>query len=49
MGPNASCAETCTLAGFSQNLGVYAMATNGWSRLSGYDSSAVWAFVLAAQ
>jgi len=49
MGPNASCSETCTLAGFSQNLGVYAMATNGWSRLSGYDSYAVWAFVLAAQ
>ncbi len=37
----------CTVAGFSENLYVAAMATDGWSRLSGYDASAVRAFVLA--
>jgi len=39
----------CSVAGFSENLYVAAMATDGWSRLSGYDRSAVRAFVLAAQ
>jgi len=37
----------CTVAGFSENLYVAAMATDGWGRLSGYDASAVRAFVLA--
>ncbi|MBS1786989.1 MAG: hypothetical protein JST85_04670 [Acidobacteria bacterium] len=39
----------CPVAGFSENLYVAAMATNGWERLSGYDASAVRAFVLAPQ
>lgn len=37
----------CTVAGFSENLRVYAMATNGWSRQSQYDDGDVRAFVLA--
>ncbi len=46
----AGCAEGgCTVAGFSENLRVHAMATNGWSRLSSYDASDVRAFVLAPQ
>ncbi|MCY7272495.1 MAG: hypothetical protein LH702_01790 [Phormidesmis sp. CAN_BIN44] len=39
--------DSCPIAGFSENLYVEAMATDGWSRLSGYDASAVRAFVLA--
>ena len=39
----------CPVAGFSENVYVRAMATNGWSRLSGYDASAVRAYVLAPQ
>ena len=38
---------TCTIAGFAETLGVYAMATDGWSRLSGYDDHKVRAFALA--
>lgn len=42
------CAEGgCTVAGFSENLHVYAMATNGWGRQSQYDDGDVRAFVLA--
>lgn len=37
----------CTVAGFSENLHVYAMATDGWSRQSQYDDGDVRAFVLA--
>jgi hypothetical protein len=37
----------CTVAGFSENLRVYAMATNGWNRQSQYDAGDVRAFVLA--
>jgi hypothetical protein len=37
----------CQIAGFSENLYVAAMATDGWGRLSGYDAGAVRAFVLA--
>lgn len=37
----------CTVAGFSENLSVYSMATDGWSRQSQYDDSDVRAFVLA--
>lgn len=37
----------CPVAGFAETLNVYAMATNGWDRLGGYDASAVRAFVLA--
>jgi len=38
----------CDVAGFAEDLYVAAMATNGWSRLSEYDSSpAPRAFVLA--
>ena len=37
----------CAVAGFSEILNVDAMATNGWSRLSGYDADKVRAFVLA--
>ena len=37
----------CAVAGFSENLYVAASATDGWSRQSQYDASAVRAFVLA--
>jgi hypothetical protein len=47
MAPHGVCTQACTLAGFSENLGVYAEATDGWERLSNYDSYAVWAFVLS--
>ncbi len=39
----------CTVAGFSENLYVAAMAIDGWRRLHEYDRSAVRAFVLAPQ
>jgi hypothetical protein len=39
----------CTVAGFAENLYVAAMATDGWSRQSAYDASAVRAFVLAPE
>jgi hypothetical protein len=39
----------CDVAGFSENLYVAAMATDGWARLSQYDRSAVRAFVLAPE
>ena len=39
----------CTVAGFSENLYVWAMATDGWARLSQYDAAAVRAFVLAPE
>ena len=46
----ASCGNTqCTVAGFSENLYVATSAVDGWSRLSGYDASAVRAFVLAPE
>lgn len=38
----------CTVAGFSENLYVDAIATNGWTNELGYDAQAVRAFVLAA-
>ena len=38
---------TCTVAGFSENLYVAAMAIDGWSRLSQYDAGYVLAFALA--
>ena len=37
----------CPVAGFSENLHVWASATNGWSRQSQYDRHDVRAFVLA--
>ena len=44
----AGCAvDGCPVAGFSENLYVDAMATDGWSSELGYDASAVRAFVLA--
>ena len=44
----AGCAEDgCPVAGFSENLYVDAMATDGWSSELGYDASHVRAFVLA--
>ena len=39
--------DACTLAGFTEQLYVAHMATDGWSRQSQYDSSGVRAFVLA--
>jgi hypothetical protein len=39
--------DACTLAGFTEQLYVAHTGTDGWSRLSGYDASAVRAFVLA--
>ncbi|MFM9433112.1 hypothetical protein ACFDR9_000141 [Janthinobacterium sp. CG_23.3] len=41
--------DTCTLAGFTEQLYVAHTGTDGWSRLSGYDSSAARAFVLAPE
>jgi hypothetical protein len=38
----------CPVAGFSENLYVAARCTDGWSRQSQYDASAVRAFVLAS-
>ncbi|MGH8582510.1 MAG: hypothetical protein ACREWG_06895 [Gammaproteobacteria bacterium] len=37
----------CVVAGFSENLHVDAMATDGWTSELGYDADAVRAFVLA--
>lgn len=37
----------CTIAGFAETLAVQALATDGWSRLSGYDDHKVRAFALA--
>ncbi len=39
--------DACTLAGFTEQLYVAHMATDGWSRQSQYDTSAARAFVLA--
>lgn len=39
--------DGCPVAGFSENLYVDSMATDGWSSELGYDASAVRAFVLA--
>jgi hypothetical protein len=39
--------DACTLAGFTEQLYVAHTGSDGWSRLSGYDASAVRAFVLA--
>lgn len=41
--------DDCTIAGFSENLSVWATAIDGWSRLSQYDRSAVRAFALAPE
>jgi hypothetical protein len=43
----ATCTQPCTIAGFSENLYVTAMATDGWSPQTQYDRGAVRAFVLA--
>ncbi|NHZ99627.1 hypothetical protein [Massilia sp. CCM 8734] len=39
--------DACSLAGFTEQLYVAHSGTDGWSRLSAYDSSAARAFVLA--
>jgi hypothetical protein len=39
----------CTIAGFAETVTVWAMAIDGWSRLSGYDRSAIQAFALAPE
>lgn len=39
--------DTCAIAGFTEQLYVAHMATDGWSRQSQYDDSAARAFVLA--
>jgi hypothetical protein len=42
--------RVCDVAGFAEDLYVSAMATDGWSRLSQYDSNPPpQAFVLAPQ
>jgi hypothetical protein len=46
-GPVNSLLGTCTIAGFAEELYVYATMTNGWNRQSQYDASALIAFVLA--
>ena len=46
--PGPGCSGDCAVAGFTENLSVYTMATNGWGRLStGYDASDARAFVLS--
>jgi hypothetical protein len=45
--PVGCAVDGCPVAGFSENLYVDAMATDGWSSELGYDASAVRAFVLA--
>jgi len=45
----ASLMGPCTLGAFLEELYVAATATDGWSRLSGYDASASRAFALAPQ
>jgi hypothetical protein len=47
--PVATLLGSCTIAGFAETVSVYAMATNGWSRLSGYDRHAIQAFALAPE
>jgi len=39
--------DTCINAAFAERLYVWAKATNGWHRLSGYDAAALRAFALA--
>lgn len=39
--------DGCPVAGFSENLYVDSLATDGWTSELGYDASAVRAFVLA--
>ena len=39
----------CPSAAFAEQLGVYAMATNGYGRLSGYDAGDLAAFALATE
>ncbi|MGE3972589.1 MAG: hypothetical protein AB7E78_14680, partial [Porticoccaceae bacterium] len=39
--------DGCAVAGFSENLYVDSLATDGWGSELGYDASAVRAFVLA--
>jgi hypothetical protein len=40
---------SCTIAGFAETVSVWAMATDGWSRQSGYDDHAIQAFALAPE
>ncbi|MDP1832261.1 MAG: hypothetical protein Q8K67_09395 [Geothrix sp.] len=47
--PAGCAAGGCPVAGFSENLHVYATATDGWSRQYQYDADSVRAFVLAPQ
>jgi len=39
----------CTIAGFAETVTVWAMAIDGWTRLSGHDRSAIQAFALAPE
>jgi hypothetical protein len=45
--PTGCAIDGCPTAGFSENLDVDAMATDGWSRLHYLDANAVRAFVLS--
>jgi hypothetical protein len=45
--PPGCAVDGCPVAGFSENLYVNALATDGWTSELGYDASAVRAFVLA--
>jgi hypothetical protein len=40
---------SCPIAGFAETVTTWAMAIDGWSRLSGYDRSAIQAFALAPE
>jgi hypothetical protein len=39
----------CTIAGLAETVTVWATATDGWSRLAGYDRSVIQAFALARE
>lgn len=45
--PSGCAPDGCAVAGFSENLYVDSLATDGWGSELGYDASAVRAFVLA--
>lgn len=47
--PVSSLLGACPVAGYSESVRAYAMAFNGWSRLSGLDAHANRAFVLAPE
>jgi hypothetical protein len=47
--PQPPMSPPCTIGAFLEELGVHTMATDGWSRLSGYDAGDSRAFTLAPE